>query len=138
MDVKNCRNCGRLYNYIGGKYRLCPDCLNALEEKFREVREYIEAHKSASMKKISEDCEVSSKQIELWIREERLTFGEDSPVGIGCEKCGKTIKSGRYCDSCKMTMASRLGNAYGQTIAYIDPEKKAKKEAARMRFLENK
>lgn len=31
MDVRNCRGCGRLYNYIGGSYRnLCPDCVRKL------------------------------------------------------------------------------------------------------------
>lgn len=35
MDVRNCRQCGRLYNYIGGSmYNLCPDCIDKLEKKF--------------------------------------------------------------------------------------------------------
>ena len=43
MDVRNCRGCGRLYNYIGGSYRnLCPDCVRKLEEKFDIVKDYIE------------------------------------------------------------------------------------------------
>ena len=42
MEVKNCKNCGRLYNYIGGVYRLCPECMRKLEEKFQEVKDYIE------------------------------------------------------------------------------------------------
>lgn len=41
MEVKNCKNCGRLYNYIGGVYRLCPECMRKLEEKFQEVKDYI-------------------------------------------------------------------------------------------------
>ena len=42
MEVKNCKTCGRLYNYIGGVYRLCPECMRKLEEKFQEVKDYIE------------------------------------------------------------------------------------------------
>ena len=46
MDVRNCRGCGRLYNYIGGSYRnLCPDCVRKLEEKFDIVKDYIEENK---------------------------------------------------------------------------------------------
>ena len=42
MDVRNCRQCGKLYNYIGGSYRnLCPSCIKQLEDKFMEIKEYI-------------------------------------------------------------------------------------------------
>ena len=42
MEVKNCKNCGRLFNYIGGAYKsLCPACIDRLEEKFQEVKKYI-------------------------------------------------------------------------------------------------
>ena len=54
MEVKNCKNCGRLYNYIGGVYRLCPECMRKLEEKFQEVKDYIEDNPRADMREISE------------------------------------------------------------------------------------
>ena len=94
MEVRNCKNCGRLYNYIGGAYRLCPDCMKKLEEKFQEVKQYIEDNPRADMRDISENCDVSTRQIEQWIREERLSFSDDSPIGIACEVCGATIKTG--------------------------------------------
>ena len=96
MDVRNCRMCGKLYNYIGGPYRgLCPDCVRKMEDKFEEVKEYINENGTATISQVSADCEVSVKQIEKWVREERLCFAADSPIGIACEKCGKMIKSGR-------------------------------------------
>lgn len=137
MEVRNCRSCGRLYNYIGGQYRLCPDCLQALEDKFQEVKQYIDEHRQSPMKKISEDCGVSTKQIEQWIREERLVFSDDSPIGIHCEMCGTTIKSGRFCEKCKVGMANNLESAYGTPVELPSLDaKKAKRDAARMRFLD--
>ena len=62
MEVKNCKNCGRLYNYIGGVYRLCPECMRKLEEKFQEVKDYIEDNPRADMREISEKCDVSTRQ----------------------------------------------------------------------------
>ena len=109
MEVKNCKNCGRLYNYIGGVYRLCPECMRKLEEKFQEVKDYIEDNPRADMREISENCDVSTRQIEQWIREERLSFSDDSPIGIACEVCGATIRTGRYCERCKNDLANRLG-----------------------------
>ncbi len=139
MEVRNCRQCGRLYNYIGGTYKsLCPDCIRKLEDKFEEVKEYIEEHRSAPMNQISQDCDVSIKQIEQWVRDERLVFSDDSPIGIACENCGATIKSGRYCDNCKSKMVNRLESAYSSRAAgVIDMQNsREKKEAARMRYLD--
>lgn len=137
MDVRNCRGCGRLYNYIGGSYRnLCPDCVRKLEEKFDIVKDYIEENHSATMNQISEDCDVSVGQLEKWVREERLCFADDSPIGIPCENCGKTIKSGRYCEACKNTLANQLGSMYA--INYEEDDEKDKNSRARMRYLDRK
>ena len=62
MEVKNCKNCGRLYNYIGGVYRLCPECMRKLEEKFQEVKDYIE--------------EITS----LYLEEEKNNLKEKNPL----------------------------------------------------------
>lgn len=137
MEVRNCKQCGRLYNYIGGSYRnLCPDCIAKVEEKFGIVKEYIQEHKEAGIHQVSAECEVSVRQIEQWIREERLCFTDDSPIGIACENCGKTIKTGRYCDVCKAQMINQFGNMYSK------PEKKQPKKSSiqssseKMRFLD--
>lgn len=134
MDVKNCKDCGRLFNYIGGQ-RLCPACREKLEEKFDQVKKYIEDNKRAQLQEISDENDVTIQQIKQWVREERLVFTDDSIVGIECESCGVTIKTGRFCEACKKQMANTFENT-------IKPDKKleARKEArekARMRFLDN-
>lgn len=48
---------------------------------------------------VSEDNDVSVKQIKQWVREERLVFSEDSPLGLECEGCGTIIKTGRFCEN---------------------------------------
>ena len=122
MDVRNCKNCGKLYNYVSGQPPLCPSCVKALEDKFSIVKEYIYNHPGAGMQEVSEENDVTTMQIQKWIREERLSFSEDSAVGIECESCGKLIKTGRYCKSCKDKLASNLGSLYKE------PLKEAKKD----------
>ena len=137
MEVKNCKNCGRLYNYIGGVYRLCPECMRKLEEKFQEVKDYIENNPRADMREISEKCDVSTRQIEQWIRDERLVIADDSPIGITCERCGASIKSGRFCERCKNKMANNLGSMYGESNAAVEHmEKRLSSADAKMRFLD--
>lgn len=111
MDVRTCRSCGRLFNYLQGP-PICPACKKRLEEKFIQVRDYIREHESASIQQISDDNEVSVKQIKQWIREERLAFSDKSPVGIECENCGAMIRTGRFCEHCKSTLATALKDMY--------------------------
>ena len=35
MDVRNCKNCGKLFQYVGKP--LCPACNKKLEDKFFEA-----------------------------------------------------------------------------------------------------
>jgi flagellar operon protein (TIGR03826 family) len=132
MDVRNCRGCGRLFNYLSGP-PLCPSCLKALDLKFEEVKKYVYDHPRCDMQEVSKECNVSVQQIRQWIREERLSFADDSPIGIDCEGCGATIKTGRYCKACKDRLARGLTNLY-QTEKPVQ-KKKDPRESARMRFL---
>lgn len=134
MEVRNCRNCGRLFNYIGGA-PLCPSCTRELDEKFSVVKEYIYNNPKATIQEIADDNDVSIPQINKWIREERLCFSQDSVVGVNCENCGAMIRTGRFCPACKEKLASSLGNAYHH---HEEPaHQKDQRDNPRMRFLDN-
>lgn len=136
MNVRNCRKCGRIFNYVIGP-PICPVCKEAMQAKFQQVKDYIRENKTASIPMISKDCEVEVSQIHQWVREEKLEFAEDSPLGINCESCGTMIKSGRYCDKCKIEMANGLQNAMASVRKNTEVKKKADpKSNARMRFLD--
>ena len=110
---------------------------NYYETKDELVKDYIEDNPRADMREISENCDVSTRQIEQWIREERLSFSDDSPIGIACEVCGATIRTGRYCERCKNDLANRLGSMYGSRSSTVDADKiRERREKARMRFLD--
>lgn len=132
MEVASCRGCGKLYNVIGG-YRLCPQCLKDLEDKFQKVKAYIRENPGASIDRVSQENEVSVKQLKTWVREERLTFTEESGVGIDCEQCGKMILTGRYCEDCKYKITTNLMK--GLDRPNIPTPKKTTSDRDRMRFL---
>ena len=133
MDVRNCKSCGRLINYMGGA-PLCTSCQKKLEEKFQEVKEYLNENPNSSIHKVAEEVDVSVKQIKQWVREERLTFSEDSVQGIDCENCGRMIRTGRFCESCKQSLASTLRSAL-DTPKSFDVQHRNGKDKDRMRFL---
>ena len=64
MDVRNCKGCGRLFNYYGG-VPLCKACKDKLEEKFQEVKEYLRQNPNTPIQDESEDNNVTVKQIKL-------------------------------------------------------------------------
>lgn len=134
MDVTNCKGCGRLFNVMNNS-RLCPNCIRQLEDKFQEVKKYLDENPNASIEMVSQDNEVSVKQIKQWVREERLIFAEGSSVTIDCEKCGVQIRTGRYCDACKFKITNNLMSAMDRPK--IQEPKKAVHDRDRMRFLQN-
>ena len=133
MDVRNCRNCGRLFNYLSGP-DICPACRDNIEKKFGQVKDYIRENPRASIQQVSEENDVSVQQIRTWIKQERLQFSDDSPVGIECEVCGATIRTGRFCEKCKNKMA----NGFAETIKpeSVPEAPKKTKDRDRMRFLD--
>lgn len=136
MNIKNCRKCGKIFNYVAGP-QICQACAESLEAKFQEVKEYIRENRNmASLNEVSEACDVDVNQIRQWVREERLTFGEDSVMGVECESCGAMIKSGRFCEKCKDSMAKNLSDSFGLGQKAAPERKKLERESARMRFLD--
>lgn len=103
MNVRNCRNCGCIFNYVTGPV-ICPACREKLEEKFQEVKEYIRENKGAGIPEVAEACDVEVPQIRQWLREGRLELSEDAQMYLSCEKCGKPIRSGRFCEKCTVSM----------------------------------
>lgn len=124
MEVRACKNCRRLFNYIYGP-ELCPDCIHLIkgdsvaqqgelskralrpllmeeEKKLEQVKDYILANPKATITMIAEMNDVSPSKLLEWVREERLEFSDDSEYAwFECAKCGTKIKSGVYCYRCR-------------------------------------
>lgn len=136
MDVRNCKDCGKLFNYLSGP-TLCPTCMKKLDDKFAIVKEYIYNHPGAGMQEVADENDVSIPQIKNWVREEKLAFTESSMVGIECESCGVLIRTGRFCQSCKDKLTNNLNNIYHKQEQPASTNSKDRRENSRMRFLNN-
>lgn len=133
MDVRNCKKCGRLFNFDGEP--LCPTCIKEMEDKFFEVRDYIYNNPSASMSVVAEEMDIPIQQIKKWVRQERLSFTKDSGISIDCECCGRPILTGRYCKDCKDKMANSFSSMYVEKEQVQKTQKTSSK--GKMRFLGN-
>lgn len=132
MEVRTCKQCKRLFNYLAGP-PICPGCKTKLDEKFAEVKEYVRENPHAGITEVAEENGVPAAQIRRWIREERLSFSDESGVGLDCESCGTLIKSGRLCEGCKNKLLGSINELYRPDESIVA---KKHREAARMRFLD--
>ena len=133
MNVRYCRKCGRIFNYVAGPH-ICPACREAQEADFQRVKAYIVDNPKSTIKQVAEDCEVEVAQIHQWLREERLSLTEGSGIVLQCESCGAPITCGKYCDECRRKLSTGLSNAVRTQQAAPEPEKR-KRDSDKMRFL---
>lgn len=134
MNVRNCRSCGNIFNYVAGQ-AICPVCREKLEEKFQEVKEYIRKNKGVGINEVAEACDVEVNQIRQWLREERLEFTSEAAAFLNCESCGAAIRSGRFCDKC----ATNMTRGFQEVLKGRQPSQpkadKGDPEGPKMRFL---
>lgn len=107
MDVKVCKVCKKMFQYIAGA-EICPNCRRKEEELFQKVKDYLRENPGADMIEVNEATEVSVSLIEKFLREGRLQVSADSPIALACERCGRRIMTGRLCIECKKQIAGDL------------------------------
>ena len=136
MNIRNCKLCGRIFNYISGP-PTCPACRESMEAKFQEVKDYIREHRGVGISEVAEACDVDPAQIRQWLREDRLEVTEDSAVFLNCDSCGAPIRSGKFCEKCKASMTKDFGDVLnaGRPQPQSQPKKSSSDDSARMRFL---
>lgn len=131
MEVKACKKCNRLFQYVTGPV-ICQACKEDEEKVFTAVRDYIRENKGATMEEVCRETGVAISLVEKFLKQGRLEVAEDSPIKLTCERCGVTIRTGRYCNHCKETIGKQLGTMADDIK---NGSKMAEEVKARMRYL---
>lgn len=126
MDLRNCRKCDRMYGYDG--IDLCPKCRNDDSEDLKNVKNYLYDNPGASIKSVSEETGVAHSKILKFLREEKIEISADSEnMILDCERCGKAIRSGKYCDQCVNELKSEFKNIAASMTEANKPKEAPKK-----------
>lgn len=134
-DVRNCKRCGKIYNYIGG-VPICPVCKQIDEEDFQRVKVFLYENPNANITQVSIDLDISIEKIKRFLKDGRLEItGDDGNMILECENCGKSIKSGRYCELCERDLAAGFRSAAGQMKSEMDSTSEAARKAFAVRYL---
>jgi len=132
MALRSCPRCKKLFQYTSGD-PICQNCKDSEEKDFQAVRKYLRDNPKSTISETSKETHVSTKLIIKFIKQERLIISPESPIGIECERCGKTMKSGKFCKECAEELEKGLGN-HKQPAK--KPEGRTQKDAsAKMHFL---
>lgn len=111
-EIRNCIKCGRIFQYDGFNKK-CDRCRRNEEEEFKKVKEYLYDHPGATITMVSEETGVEEDLILKYLRQGRLEITtEGGSLVLDCERCGKAIRTGRFCDPCAEEMARELKGAF--------------------------
>lgn len=136
-DVRNCKRCGRVYNYIGGA-PLCSSCREKDEEDFKIVKEYLYKNPGASVSEVSDVLDIAVEKIKRFLKEGRLEIiGDEGNMFLECENCGKAIKTGRFCPECERELKSDFQRTAKKLSVKFEEEEKGKEKenSFTMRYL---
>ncbi len=134
-DVRNCRRCGKIYNHIGGS-PICQECRQADEVDFKRVKEYLYENPGASIVQVSKELEISVLRIKGYLKEGRLEIvGDGGNMLLECESCGKSIKTGRFCNDCAKGLTSNIKSTVQEMAAKNTSNGVADKRNQGMRYL---
>ncbi len=113
-DIMNCRRCGRMFQSVNNQ-KICARCRDTDEEDFKIVREYVYDNPNTNVNETAEETGVAKDKILKFLRQGKLVLKSEEGIGLDCERCGKAIDSGRYCDECKFAMTKELQGAASTT-----------------------
>lgn len=113
MDVRNCTRCGSIYSYDG--FNICIQCRKEDEEDFQKVKEYLNENPGANTNEVSKETGVEASKIIKFLRQGRLEISDESNIMLDCERCGTSIKTGRFCQNCALEIERELKKSIGQS-----------------------
>lgn len=126
-----CEKCGEKVYYLdGGKY-VCRSCNHMMYDDFGKVKAYVEAHGPSSAIEISAVTGVELEIIDVFLRKGRLEIPDGSKYYIQCQKCGCSIRYGRFCTECIRSTANDIKRVMAEDEGErpkleLNPDRKAK------------
>lgn len=111
MELKNCKKCGRTFGSVDGE-DYCKKCKTVqLDELFKIVRDFLYANPGATVEEVHNKTGIEKKVIIKFLRDERIEIVEDENALLTCQRCGVSIKTGKFCDKCKHEIDRELRSA---------------------------
>lgn len=130
-EIRNCPRCGKIFSYLGRP--ICNQCIEKEENEFKVVKDYVYDNPGATISEVSQETGVTVEKIMRFLREERLEIkAENSNLILECERCGRAINSGRFCENCKGSINKEFRREFGLDRKEPEPKPQSKIERDKM------
>ncbi|MFC4303445.1 TIGR03826 family flagellar region protein [Cohnella boryungensis] len=108
MNLTYCPKCGKLFSKSFRE--VCNNCYQQLEKDYERCAEHLRKNRGMDIQQLSEETEISIKQITKWVREGRISMMDAPNLSYPCESCGTLIREGHLCESCKKRLQRDVRN----------------------------
>lgn len=107
-DIANCPRCGAIF--VKTHRPICHNCYIEQEKNFEKVSTFIrkKENRMATLQEVHEKTGVDLQLIHQFIREGRLLVHNMPNITYPCESCGKPIREGRLCATCRGNITEGL------------------------------
>ncbi|MDQ0227145.1 hypothetical protein CHH83_08010 [Bacillus sp. 7586-K] len=108
-ELSNCPKCNTLF--VKTQFRsVCDACFKEEEKAYETVYKFLRKreNRKALLHEVVEGTGVDEDLILKFIRNGRIQLSNFPNLGYPCEKCGKSIREGRICDSCTSDINEQL------------------------------
>ncbi|WP_372629499.1 flagellar protein [Cohnella sp.] len=109
MNLTYCPKCGKLFSKSFRE--VCNNCHQELEKDYERCAEHLRKNRGMDIQQLSEETEISIKQITRWVREGRISLMDAPNLSYPCESCGTLIREGHLCETCKKRLTRDVRNA---------------------------
>lgn len=115
MNLVYCPRCNKLF--AKGFRDVCNACHLELEQEYERCIEYLRKNRGLNIQQLSDETEISIKQITRWVREGRISLKDAPNMSYPCEVCGTLIRESSMCESCRTRLQKDFRNAQASTAA---------------------
>ncbi len=113
MDLVYCPRCNRLF---AKHFReVCNSCHQELEKDYERCVEHLRKNRGLNIQQLSDETEISIKQITRWVREGRISLMDAPNLTYPCEVCGALIREGNMCDGCRSRLQKEVRDAQSRS-----------------------
>lgn len=133
-----CEKCkGKLFYKGGGRYE-CGSCDYSVLDDFGKVKEFLELNGPTPMLLISQATGVEYEIIERFLKKGRLEIPEGSKYFLNCEKCGCSIRYGKYCPDCIKHVATGIKAVFHEDVGEKPKRTYNAEMTGKMHYLKHK
>lgn len=127
-----CDKCSGKVFHIGGGVYHCESCGADILDDFGKIKRFLDENGPTPILIISQYTGVSTEIIEAFLRQGRVEIPDGSKYYISCERCGCSIRFGRFCPECVQELAGGIKSVF---CAEMGERPKREDMSGKMHFL---